>query len=150
MKLNAAPVPTMTAYCASDGARTPRWSRNPIPIGVPLSARLPSCRPSDRSAASAEAFILAGVAVGIGFATAQPALQALAIDLAEPAERGAAMATFWAFTDFGVITGSFVSGQIVSVSGFGTVFVVSAVMPLVGVAGLLTWRQLRRPAAVAI
>jgi len=102
------------------------------------------------SAASAEMFILAGVAVGIGFATAQPALQALAIDLAEPAERGAAIATFWAFTDFGVITGSFVSGQIVSVSGFGTVFVVSAVMPLVGVAGLLTWRHLRRPAAVAI
>ena len=102
------------------------------------------------SAASAEAFILAGVAVGIGFATAQPALQALAIDLAEPAERGAAMATFWAFTDFGVITGSFVSGQIASVSGFGTVFVVSAVMPLVGVTGLLAWRQLRRPSAVAI
>lgn len=102
------------------------------------------------SAASAEAFILAGVAVGIGFATAQPALQALAIDLAGPAERGTAMATFWAFTDFGVITGSFVSGQIASVSGFGTVFVVSSVMPLVGVAGLLAWRQLRRPAAMAI
>ena len=102
------------------------------------------------SAASAEAFILAGVAVGIGFATAQPALQALAIDLAEPAERGAAMATFWAFTDFGVITGSFVSGQIASLSGFGTVFVVSAVMPLLGVAGLLAWRQVRGPAAIAI
>jgi MFS family permease len=102
------------------------------------------------SAASAEAFILAGIAVGIGFATAQPALQALAIDLAGPAERGTAMATFWAFTDFGVITGSFVSGQIAAVSGLGTVFVVSAVMPLVGVAGLLAWRQLRRPAAIAI
>ncbi len=101
------------------------------------------------SAASAEAFILAGVAVGIGFATAQPALQALAIDLAGPAERGAAMATFWAFTDFGVITGSFVSGEIAAVSGFGTVFVVSALMPLAGVAGLLAWRQLRRPAALA-
>ena len=101
------------------------------------------------SAASAETFILAGVAVGIGFATAQPALQALAIDLAGSAERGTAMATFWAFTDFGVITGSFVSGQIAEVSGFGTVFVVSSVMPLVGVAGLLAWRQLRRPAALA-
>jgi len=102
------------------------------------------------SAASAEAFLLAGVAVGIGFATAQPALQALAIDLAGPAERGTAMATFWAFTDFGVITGSFLSGQIVAVSGFGAVFVVSAVMPLVGVAGLLAWRQLRSPTARAI
>jgi len=97
------------------------------------------------SAATAEAFILAGVAVGMGFATAQPALQALAIDLAGQAERGTAMATFWAFTDFGVITGSFVSGQIAAVSGLGTVFVVSAVMPLVGVAGLLSWRQLSRP-----
>ncbi len=102
------------------------------------------------SAASLEAFALAGVAVGIGFATAQPALQALAIGLAEPAERGAAMATFWAFTDFGVITGSFVSGQIAAVSGFGTVFVVSSVMPLVAVAGLLAWWQVRRPAALAI
>ena len=101
------------------------------------------------SAASAEAFILAGAAVGIGFATAQPALQALAIDLAEPAARGTAMATFWAFTDFGVITGSFVSGQIAAVSGLGTVFVVSAVMPLVGVAALLAWRQLRRPGRVS-
>ncbi len=60
------------------------------------------------------------------------------------------MATFWAFTDFGVLTGSFFSGQIAPVSGFSTVFVVSAVMPLVGVAGLLAWRQLRRPAAIAI
>jgi MFS family permease len=101
------------------------------------------------SAATAEAFILAGAAVGIGFATAQPALQALAIDLAGPAERGAAMATFWAFTDFGVITGSFVSGQIAAASGLGTVFVVSAVMPLAGIAGLLAWHQLRRPAALA-
>jgi MFS family permease len=101
------------------------------------------------SAASAEAFILAGVAVGIGFATAQPALQALAIDLAGPAERGTAMATFWAFTDLGVITGSFVSGQIASVFGFGTVFVVSAVIPVVGVVGLVAWRQRMRPAALA-
>src|SRR5438094_714648 len=98
------------------------------------------------SAASAQAFILAGVAVGVGFATAQPALQALAIDLAGPAERGTAMATFWAFTDLGVITGSFVSGQIAAASGFDTVFVASAVVPLVGLAGLLAWRQLRRPA----
>jgi MFS family permease len=102
------------------------------------------------SAASLEAFVFAGVAVGIGFATAQPALQALAIDLAEPAERGAAMATFWAFTDFGIITGSFVSGQIAAVAGFSTVFVVSSVMPLVAVAGLLAWWQRRRPAALAI
>ena len=100
------------------------------------------------SAAGAEAFILAGVAVGIGFATAQPALQALAIDLAAPADRGTAMATFWAFTDFGVITGSFVSGQIAAASGLGTVFVIAAVTPLVGVAGLVAWRQLRRPAAL--
>ena len=102
------------------------------------------------SASTAEAFILAGAAVGIGFATAQPALQALAIDLAGPAERGTAMATFWAFTDFGVITGSFVSGQIAAVSGLGTAFVVSAVMPLVGVAGLLAWRQLSRPASLLL
>ena len=88
------------------------------------------------SAASAETFIIAGLLVGIGFATAQPALQALAIDLAGPSERGAAMATFWAFTDFGVINGSFVSGQIAAVSGLGTVFVVSAVMPLVGLASI--------------
>src|SRR5438034_254663 len=101
-------------------------------------------------AASAEAFILAGVAVGFGFATAQPALQALAIDLAGPAERGTAMATFWAFTDVGVISGSFVSGQIAAVSGLGAVFVVSAVMPLVGVAGLLAWRQLSRPASLLL
>ncbi len=52
MKLNAAPVPTMTEYCASEGATTPRWSRNPTPIGVALSGRLPSWRPSDRSAAT--------------------------------------------------------------------------------------------------
>jgi len=95
------------------------------------------------NAATIEAFILAGAAVGVGFATAQPALQALAIDLAGPAERGTAMATFWAFTDFGVVTGSFVSGQIAAASGFATVFVVSAALPLVGAAGLLAWRQLR-------
>src|SRR5947207_9404580 len=84
------------------------------------------------SAATAEAFILARAAVGMGFATAQPALPALPIDLAGPAERGTAMATFWSFTDFGVITGSFVSGQIALVFGFGTVFVFFALLLLVG------------------
>src|SRR2546428_1044057 len=44
------------------------------------------------SATSAEAFIFAGVAAGIRFATAQPALQALAVRLAGPAERGSATA----------------------------------------------------------
>src|SRR3989441_8199037 len=102
------------------------------------------------SAASPEAFILAGVAGGGGLATAQPPLQALAIDLAGPAERGTAMAPFWALTGLGGLTGSFVSGQIAAVSGLGTVFVVSAVMPLVGVAGLLGWRQLSRPAALLL
>ena len=82
----------------------------------------PMCKLRRSLSPSAEAFILAGAAVGIGFATAQPALQALAIDLAAPAERGTAMATFWAFTDFGVINGSFVSGQIAAVSALGTVF----------------------------
>src|SRR2546427_9395037 len=78
------------------------------------------------SAASAEAFLLAGAAVGIGFATAPPALPARAIDLPRPARRGAAMATFWAFTDFGVITGSFLSRQVAAGFALRTRLVVFA------------------------
>ena len=52
MKLNAAPVPTITEYWASDGATTPGWRRNPTPIGVALSGPVSCCRPSDRSAAT--------------------------------------------------------------------------------------------------
>ena len=52
MKLNAAPVPTIIEYWASDGASTPPSSRNPTPIGVALSGRRSSCKPSERTAAT--------------------------------------------------------------------------------------------------
>lgn len=93
---------------------------------------------------SPQTFVLAGFVYGIGTAIALPALQALAIDLSEPARQGAAMATYWAMVDLGVGLGSMVAGQIALAAGYGTVFVVAGLVPLIGLGCFLAYIFIRR------
>ena len=81
---------------------------------------------------STDMLVVAGLVFGIGSASAMPALQALAIDLAGPAQRGSAMATYWAMIDLGVSLGSILAGQIAPVVGYGGLFIAASTAPLVG------------------
>ena len=100
-------------------------------------------------ASSIETLALAGLVYGIGSASAIPALQALAIDVAGPDRRGAAMATFWATVDLGVSVGSMAAGQIAAVAGYSGAFMAASLAPLAGlVLYVIYLGSRRRPAGV--
>jgi MFS family permease len=87
---------------------------------------------------STESVILAGLTSGFGVSIAQPALQALAIDLAPQSRRGAAVATFTAALDLGVLAGTTAGGIIVAHASFSAAFLVAAASPTLGLVVLLT------------
>jgi len=95
-------------------------------------------------ASSTETLVLAGIVYGIGLASADPALQAMVIDIAEPDQRGSAMATYYAMVDLGVTAGSMVSGQIAPAFGYRGVFVAASCAPLLGLSGFLGSARLHR------
>lgn len=100
-------------------------------------------------ASSIETLALAGLVYGIGSASAIPALQALAIDVAGPDRRGAAMATFWATVDLGVSVGSMAAGQIAAVAGYSEAFMAASLAPLAGLVLYVIYLGSRRwPAGV--
>lgn len=87
---------------------------------------------------------LAGMVYGLGLASADPALQALTIDVAQPKRRGSAMATYYAMVDLGVSAGSLISGQLADAVGFGGAFAAASCAPLAGLGGLLGFARLGR------
>ncbi len=93
---------------------------------------------------SMETLALAGFVYGVGSATAIPSLQALAIDVAGPGRRGAAMATFWATVDLGVSMGSTAAGRIAATSGYSGAFTAASFAPLAGLLLFLVYKWLRR------
>jgi MFS family permease len=95
-------------------------------------------------ASSTEMLALAGVVGGIGLASADPALQALVMDTAQPHRRGSAMASYYALVDVGVSAGSAVAGQLVPAWGYGGVFTAGGCVPLVGLGGFLGYAGLGR------
>ena len=95
-------------------------------------------------ASSTEMLALAGAVCGIGLASADPALQALVMDVAEPDRRGSAMATYYALVDLGVSTGSAAAGQLVPIWGYGGAFTAGGCAPLVALGGFLGYGSLGR------
>lgn len=91
-------------------------------------------------ASSTPMLALAGIVYGIGLASADPALQALVIDVAQPKHRGSAMATYYAMVDLGVSGGSVVSGQLAGLVGYGGAFAAASVAPLVGLGGFVGYK----------
>ncbi|MBI5649329.1 MAG: MFS transporter [Chloroflexi bacterium] len=90
---------------------------------------------------SPETLAFAGIIYGIGTASAIPALQTLIIDRAHPARRGAAMATYSASIDVGIIIGSFAAGLIAPRIGYGEVFFAASVAPIIGLGILLIYAR---------
>ncbi|HMM42221.1 MAG TPA: MFS transporter [Thermomicrobiales bacterium] len=74
--------------------------------------------------------LLTGVLFGLAFGAGQPALNAFAVDLVEPARRGAGMATFTSFFEAGIGLGAIGMGAVAGQTGYATMFAITAIFPL--------------------
>jgi MFS family permease len=68
------------------------------------------------------AFLLSALVFGIGFGIMPPAMQAFAMRIAKPENRGAASSTYMSSFDIGIALGGAVSGFLVKYFGFGAMF----------------------------
>lgn len=71
--------------------------------------------------------IISAILYGIGFGSAQPALQAATLRLARPDRKGVANASFFTAFDLGIGFGAIMLGWISQYTGYQTLFTVSAV-----------------------
>lgn len=71
--------------------------------------------------------VASAILYGIGFGSAQPALQAANLRLAPPDKRGVASASFLTAFDLGIGLGAIVLGAVSQYAGYGTLFIVCAV-----------------------
>ncbi len=75
--------------------------------------------------------VIAAILYGIGFGSAQPALQVATIRLAPPEKRGVANATFFTAFDLGIGLGSIILGFVSQLMGYQMLFIVCAVFGFV-------------------
>ncbi|GGE64149.1 MFS transporter [Priestia taiwanensis] len=73
-------------------------------------------------------FVISAILYGIGFGSAQPALQAATIQLAPPEKRGVANATFFTAFDLGIGLGSILLGFVSQFMGYQVLFFICAVV----------------------
>lgn len=78
--------------------------------------------------------LLTGVLFGLAFGAGQPALNAFAVDLVEPARRGAGMATFTSFFEAGIGLGAIGMGAVAGFTGYSTMFALTAIFPVIAIA----------------
>jgi MFS family permease len=93
--------------------------------------------------------LIGGVFTSFGNALNNSSTTALAMDLANPARRGKAMATFSISFQLGVGIGSIIAGGLADLVGFRGMYAGSATIIACGMALLLvSWRSLPQPHAV--
>jgi MFS family permease len=93
--------------------------------------------------------LVGGVFTSFGMALNNSSTTALAMDLANPARRGKAMATFSISFQLGVGVGSIIAGGLADLVGYRGMYVGSATIIAGGMCLLmLSWRSLPRPGAV--
>jgi MFS family permease len=83
-------------------------------------------------------FYAAAVALGLGFGTVVPSLQAMAANLVPASRRGAAYATLLAGFDVGVGLGAFVLGYVAQAAGYPVMYLTAAGLLMVPMA-LFAW-----------
>lgn len=77
-------------------------------------------------------FLISGITFGLGFSAGQSALQAMAVRNAPPTRIGAANGTFYTGFDGGIGLGAVVSGILANSYGYGKMFSLMAIAPLIG------------------
>jgi MFS family permease len=93
--------------------------------------------------------LVGGVFTSFGSAIGNSSTTALAMDLANPARRGKAMATFSISFQLGVGIGSIIAGGLADLVGYRGMYVGSATIIACGMGLLLlSWKALPRPALV--
>ena len=75
--------------------------------------------------------VITAILYGIGFGSAQPALQVAIIKLAKPEKIGVANATFFTAFDLGIGLGSIILGFVSQLMGYQILFIVCAVSALI-------------------
>ncbi len=76
---------------------------------------------------------MAAALYGLGFGSIQPALQAWAVEKAQPNRKGMANATFFSFFDLGVGIGAIVFGQIGHIFGYSSIYITSAISVFISI-----------------
>ncbi len=82
---------------------------------------------------SAFLFIVAAALIGIGWGTASPSFQTIAVQNAAPNRRGMATATYLSIFDFGIGIGSFVVGFALNEISFQTIYQTESIIIFVGI-----------------
>lgn len=89
----------------------------------------------------------AGVLAGIGHGYAFPILSAIAVERANPADRGSAMSLFTAIFDAGILIGSPLLGILVEATDYRIMYLSASVIPIGGTTIFHFWEiRTRRPA----
>lgn len=81
--------------------------------------------------------VASGVLYGLGYGLVHPALMALAVDLSPPGRQGAGVATFTSSFEVGIVIGSVAMGWLAQSYGYGLMWVVAGLVPLLSIALLL-------------
>jgi MFS family permease len=82
---------------------------------------------------SAIIFILSAALIGLGWGTAFPSFQTIAIQYSPPKRRGLATATFLSIFDLGIGIGSFVVGFAINKVGFQVIYQAGSGLVIVGI-----------------
>ena len=90
-------------------------------------------------AGSATDVLVAGALCGAGHGYAFPIMYGMVVGRAREAERGAAMATYTAMFDVGLLVGGPAFGAIIGLAGYRTMFLAAAGLVVVGAAGYAWW-----------
>ncbi|MBK6921827.1 MAG: MFS transporter [Deltaproteobacteria bacterium] len=83
--------------------------------------------------------VLAGVFGGIGHGYAFPILSAMVVDRALPAERGAALSTFTALFDLGLVVGGPLFGLVLELSDYRVMYWLAGALTVAAMIGFVLW-----------
>lgn len=75
-------------------------------------------------------FLLAAVLIGVGFGSAQPCIQTLAIQRAPKHRIGYATSTFYTFYDVGIAVGSLLIGALIATYSYQFAFILCGLLTL--------------------
>lgn len=79
-------------------------------------------------------FCAAGVLAGLGLGTGMGVYQTMAVSVVEPWRRGVATSTYFFAFDAGIAAGAVIGGALAQVFGYGMMFVLMGIAPLLSVA----------------
>ncbi len=91
-------------------------------------------------------FVIAALLYGIGFGTLVPTMQAMALRVAEPEQRGAASSTFLCAFDIGIGMGGIISGVLVEAFGYNNMFTLMVGAAVISLLFYLFWGRRSRSA----